>query len=497
MAYNQINPTAVNQDGFVGGYNQSYIDTYSLAGLVPEFKEQILPRLYKTYGRGFDLFNFVRLAGNEFFVKGEKLTAFEEAMQKTSATIAAVSPADTTYNPGDPIYIQLSSDDYGSNDERPLRIGDVVYIPGVKFGKNYPVATQVTAIDTTGTFGSLTAGTGTDTVYTLKTFDNTLDISEAIGTATIVIGHTAFGRGAGQPEGKFRGVLQRSFLTGIAKDTVTIEGGINAMERQEVFTINGQPTIWDKGLIDVEFSLDRQIAMAVMLGQENNNVALTNTENGTPTKTKSTKGFLPIVDALGQKLVLNTTFEYNDFDGVRDLHLSQGCIAKEYIIIASPKLYTQIENSMTAVLDNGSGSLYDAALQTMGVAYKRIIKNNRIYYLIEDESLANPYALGADGFGLNASGFVIPLEMVSTEINGQLTFGGETFSNLSGKVMLPNIGVGYLSNNGEDRRRIIAPVAGVNGMGLPASHQYDKASIYLLSEFMFMFMKPNEIVWIK
>lgn len=498
MAYNAINPTAVPQGGYVGNYGASFIDTFSLSGSVPAFKEQILPKLFKAYGKGFDLFNFVRLAGNEFFVKGEKLFAFEEAMQKTTVTISNVSPADTTYNPGDPIYFKISSADYSSSTERPLRIGDVVYFPGAKFNKNYPVAAQVTAISTSGTFGSLTAGTGANTVYTVYCLDNTMDIASAIGTATLVIGHTAFGRGGGQPAAKYQGWLQRSFTTGIAKETREIVGGVNALERQEVFNINGQPTIWDKSLIEAEFDLDRQIAMAIFLGQNNTSVTLSNTEDGSAVLSRSTKGFLPIVDTLGQKLVLNTTFDsINDFNGIRDLHLSQGCVASEYVMVMSPALYSDVENTFITLSDNGSATLYDAALKTMGVSYKRALKNDRIYYLVEDVALANPYLLNATGFGMNKVGFVIPLESVATQVDGQLTYGGETFTNLSGKVMLPNIGVGYLNNNGEDRRRIIAPVAGVNGMGMPASHQYDKVSIYLATEFMFTLMKANEIVWIK
>ena len=54
----------------------------------------------------------------------------------------------------------------------------------------------------------------------------------------------------------------------------------------------------------------------------------------------------------------------------------------------------------------------------------------------------------------------------------------------------------YLGGYGEDRRKIIQPVHGVNGFGAPATNQYDRSEVYLLSEYMLFLMQANQIVWV-
>ena len=50
-------------------------------------------------------------------------------------------------------------------------------------------------------------------------------------------------------------------------------------------------------------------------------------------------------------------------------------------------------------------------------------------------------------------------------------------------MKIPNVCVGYLQNNGEDRKRVIKPIAGMNGMGFDATELYDRVQLGLLSEY--------------
>jgi hypothetical protein len=497
---NTKTPASVPVTGYVGNYGQSYIDLVSLAGAVPEIKEQVLAKLYRQEGDGAKLLDLLRIVGNEFFVKGERLTAFEEIGVKGTVTVAAAGPAAIGHTAGDPIYFQLSSSDYSASGSLPLRVAETVYLPGTLFNKDYPVAAQVITSYTSGSYGGLTAGSGASRVWEVKILEGVKLQSDITASTILSIGATLFGRGAGQPEPKNYLNYQRDFYTGISKETVEIEGGVQAMERQVAFDIDGQMRVWDAGLARAEFSLDKQIEHQLWVGNLNTgDVTLNNTESGAPTKTKSTKGLLPTVADSASRLVLDSGLfnGLEDFDDIRDLQLANNVIADINLFITNPALYTQVENTVLTASDNGAATLYDKEMQMFGIPFKRVMKNNRIYYLVELSTLANPRGLGATTLGTGPNGFVIPLENVATNVSNEITFGNVTYGPMSGKVTIPNIAVGYLNNNGENRRKIIQPVAGVNGMGLPASNQYDSIKGFLLSEYMLTVMTPNKIVWIK
>lgn len=491
---NTLNQTEVPVTGYVGGYGASYISTISLAGAVPEVAEQIYPELFKSAGEQFKLLDMLRLIGNVFFVKNSRLTAFEEPVVKTKITTKFYSVV------GDSHYVTLSGSDYDTGGRSPLRKGDVLYFAGAIFGKDYPIALQVVNIHTSGTFGTITAGTGSNSVYELKSKEG-LSVAGGQDLANKVgfIGGTEAGRGAGQPSPRYYTNLQRDFYTTIVKETFTIEGGVKAMERQQVFTINGQPTIWDAGFVNAEFSIDRQVDATLWLGALNTgNVTLDNTRDGSSTATLGTKGFIPTVAELGQSLVLDSG-NFNDladFDDIRTLHLSQGVTADTNLFLLDPVLYSKVENTVYNTIGSTQGvGLYDAKLQMFGVPFRRVMKNNRVYYLLESSFLSNPEAISATGFTNN--GFVIPIERQATQVSAPITYGGVEYTPESGKVMLPNIGVGYLNNNGENRQHVISPVYGVNGMGFPAAHQYDVNEVFFLSEFMLFMMGANKVVWVR
>lgn len=491
---NTLNQTQVPVTGYVGGYGASYISTISLSGAVPEVAEQIYPELFKSAGEQFKLLDMLRLIGNVFYVKSNRLTAFEEPAVKTKVTTSASDVVSGS------IYVKFSSSDYDSGGRSPVRKGDVLYFSGTIFNKTYPVALQVIDVLTTGTYGTLNAGTGANTVYQLKSKEG-LSIAggQNMNNKVGFIGGTEAGRGAGQPSPRYHTHLQRDFYTTIVKDTFEIVGGAKALERQQVFTINGQPTIWDAGFVNAEFSIDRQVDATLWLGALNTDgVALNNTRDGSTTATLGTKGFIPTVAELGQSLVLDSG-NFNDladFDDIRTLHLSQGVTAENNLFLLDPILYSKVENTVYNTIGSTQGvGLYDAQLQMFGVPFRRVMKNNRVYYLLESSFLSNPEAISATGFVNN--GFVIPIEKQATQVSAPITYGGVEYTPESGKVMLPNIGIGYLNNNGENRQHVISPVYGVNGMGFPAAHQYDVNEVFFLSEFMLFMMGANKIVWVK
>ena len=503
MAYNDLNPTVGSTTEFIGTYAKGYIDAYSLAtnAAEPVFKTQIYPQLYQSMGGGTKMFDILRAANREMFVQGRRLVGFEQPRKNTFVTLATKLESDSTgYGAGDTIYFKLSAGDYDANGNSGLRKHFQVLLPGKYFGMDRPVTYQITEKSTTGTVGGLTAGTGANTVYTAKPFGITADLSVDVPIGEkIMIGPSAFGTGSGQPESLTEGYLQRDFYTQISKETIEIEGGANAHERIEVVKLaNGESRLFDKAMIQAEFNLDKQVDQALLFAENNDNsVTATNTRTGSATTVLTTKGLFPIIDELGQEMVLNSTWNaLEDWDALKILQQSQGVTSNVSMVYCGRTLYSQIENNLLDEMVDRSDALYDKDLQTLGVPFKKVNKGGHLYYLVELDALSNPIGYGISGYELDKQGIVVPMGNVAGMVNGDPTRYNGGMLDMGKKIMLPNMAVAYLGGYGEDRRSIVKTVAGPNGMGYEASHEYDVINAYLLREYMFFLMKANELIWI-
>ena len=503
MAYNPLNPTLESTSEFIGTYAKSYIDVHSLAAASdePTFKTQIYPQLMQNMGGGTKMFDILRATGREMFVQGRRLVGFEQPRENTFVTLATALESDSTgYGAGDTIYFKISSNDYNSNGQSGLRLHFYVLVPGKYYGMDRPVPYQVIAKSTSGTVGGLSAGTGANTVYTCKPSSDVHDLATDVPIGEkLLVAYSGFGTGAGQPESMTDAYLQKSFYTHIVKETMEIEGGANAHERIAVVSVNGgQQRLFDKGMMETERRLDRQMDMAVLFSEENDNsITATNTPSGSATTILTTKGLMPIIDDLGQEMVLNSTWNaLEDWDALKTLRLSQGTTANASIVYCGNSLYTQIENNLLDEMVDRSDALYDKELQTLGVPFKKVNKGGHLYYLVELDALSNPIGYGLSGYELSNQGIVVPLGEVAGRIEGDPTRYRGGNLDMGRKMMLPNMAIAYLRGFGEDRRSIVNIVSGPNGSGYPASHQYDVTNAYLIREFMFFLMKANELIWI-
>lgn len=496
MAYNTPTFSTISQEEFIGSYAKSYIDSYSLATslAVPMFKEQVYPQLFRQFGRGFDALEFLRMAGREMYIKGRRLTAFEEPEGASYVTLAtALDSNDSTgYSAGETIQFKIDPGDYDSKGNSPLRLHFTVAIPGMYTGLARPVSYIVTAIST--------SGTAADTVYTASPLSSTSDIKVNVPVGEkLMIGYSAFGAGSGQPSPMNKGMLQRDFYTHISKETGEIEGGVNSHERYEVIEVNGQRRIWDKMMEETSFRLDKQLNHAIWYGEKNtNSLTATNTPSGASTALLSTEGVLPIVDSLGQEIVLSPTWDsFSDFDALKNAFLSQGVVAQEAMFWVGSTLFNQIESTLLNEMEYKSDGFYDKELQQFGVNYKKVKKNNITYYIMENTTLSNPMSFGISNYKMANQGICIPLTSVATTWQGDdIQYNGTVSRASDGKIFLPNMALAYLGGYGEDRRKIIQPVHGVNGFGAPATNQYDRSEVYLLSEYMLFLMQANQIVWV-
>lgn len=505
MAYNDLNPTLGSTTEFIGTYAKGYIDAYSLSVSAdePVFKTQVYPQLYQSMGGGTKMFDILRAANREMFVQGRRLVGFEQPRDNSFVTLATKLESNDVsngYGAGDTIYFKLSSGDYDANRNSGLRTHFTIFIPGKYYGMDRPVQYLITAKTTDGTtVGGLASGIGANTVYTAKPFGTTADLTTDVPVGEkILIGPSAFGTGAGQPDSLTEGYLQRDFYTQISKETIEIEGGANSHERIKVVQVNGENRLFDKAMIKAEFNLDKQVDQALLFAESNeNSVTATNTRTGSATTVLTTKGLFPIVDELGQEMVLNGGWSaLEDWDALKSLHQSQGTTSKVSMVYCGSTLYSQIENNLLDEMVDRSDAIYDKELQTLGVPFKKVNKGGHLYYLVELDALSNPIGYGIAGYELDKQGIVVPMGDVAGMLNGDPTRYNGGMLDMGKKIMLPNMAVAYLGGYGEDRRSIVKTVAGPNGMGYEASHEYDVINAYLLREYMFFLMKANELIWI-
>ena len=97
----------------------------------------------------------------------------------------------------------------------------------------------------------------------------------------------------------------------------------------------------------------------------------------------------------------------------------------------------------------------------------------------------------ANGYNFESMGMIFPDSKVTATLNGINTNG----MNAAGKkVALNHMTIGYLNYGGENRKLIVGNKAGVNGMGIPISDDWDDMSTYMLSEFMVVLLALNQTV---
>jgi hypothetical protein len=138
------------------------------------------------------------------------------------------------------------------------------------------------------------------------------------------------------------------------------------------------------------------------------------------------------------------------------------------------------------IKDNSSTDL--KALDDVGFGLKSFSKLGIKFHMRELVGFSNPQTFGVDANYFGNAGLIFPMSEVTVKSND---FIGGT----DGKIVLPNIALGYLNNQGENRTRIIQFVAGVNGMGLPATNQYDNVKGYMLTEYSVIANQVNQ--WVR
>ena len=476
--------------GLAGGLTQAYIDAYSLSKstAVPQFAEKVYPGLWKNYGEGFLMLDWLRGADREFDVDSDRLTAFQETYDERPITF---ENAIATNNAGESIYFKLDASDYAADGNGTyLRVGNVIELPMTYFTisnvqPTLPVNYKVTTATTSGgTLGGLTPGTGADTVYTAVPFNVLAKVAVQIPAGIkVVVGGTAYGRGTAGIGGVNKNDLQYDFFTTIAKEGCSIEGGIDVFQLQ----YGGQTRLWSRSLFDTERRLDRQQDYIICNGQRNTNTSVLTQASYIDNVARpvlSTEGIMQRVARLGMDLpiVNGGSFEFDDFDAIRELLEAKGITNGNLTFHAGSDLYSQVENCPFDWIDSGYSPGTDLRdMSAFGVNFKAFKRNSYAVQLCELSGLSRPTGYGAiDGMKMQG--------IIMTE--GKTNVSIDAGNGLRDKRSLPNFAIGYM----QGRRRIMKPIGGHDEHPYVNSTGYDASKMEMLTEFMVFNMDADKMI---
>ena len=453
----------------VGNYNEDqFMSVYALM-----FPPEIWNEWWEKYGNGFKILDFLNMANRTSSVRNRDFTHFEDGTDLRVATTRAQIGAGAA---GANIAFQLLATDYDVQGQGPLREHFTVYIPATyqPAAIDVPREYVVTAI----------AGAGAAQTYTCSPMSATSQIALAVPASTeLMIGSSVYAPGMNQPTGMTTGTYEREHSTQISKESCGFEGGSVAHRTyREVINNAGQPGIFDRGLVETEFRLDRQIDSALFLGEPNTN-ALTQNSNfgGTPNR-RGTEGLWNWMAALAQTKNYIGDFDMDDFDDIKPLLQSQGVNGAKVFFGYGSNLGLDVENGvLDGVKEYSGGSDLLPNNKFFEVDFRRAKKNGVDFTFQELVSFSNPNTLGNDSYDFTDCGLMFPITDVSVTSEGK-------------KMTVPNLSICYLNHNGEDRTRIMGTVAGLNGMGYNIVNDADGLMFYLLSEYALFAANVNQFI---
>ncbi len=449
-----------------GGYTTSWRSTVESETLAP----QTYGELIQLYGDLPRLWDFMSWAKRTTDVAGREVEVFEEGaitdtLDVGTEVATGVAGADITI---------VSAKNVG-------RVGFDVLIPAQY--TNQEIAVPYRIITKTGTY-----------TYTCSPWNTTFQITTAIPVAQkLSVGASAFAPGEAQPPSMTRAWYSHTHNTRIVKETLTIEGGQQALQEwAELAQARDGSTLVNRSLNETEFRLRMQQADYFMMGQPNNNTFTGDNADGDSNAIPSDYGLIPGMYNDAMRQYYTGTYGKENFDIIKFLLASQGVGSGVVDYYYGQELGLGIENSGLKFINEYSGgtNLYED-MTKVGFKMKQFTKNGVTNNLIEIPEFSNPLAYGADGYNFETMGLIFPQGKVTTQTNSY-NYGMSTGPSM--KKALDHVAIGYLNNNGENRRLIVGDASGVNGMGYKFTNAFDRNVWYMLCETMTFLLALNQSI---
>jgi hypothetical protein len=287
-----------------------------------------------------------------------------------------------------------------------------------------------------------------------------------------------------------------------------MEGGIVSRDYYQPVIMDmggGNKGVLSKATLQAEFNLDSKLEDYILLGEEDDNTNLTETSDFSGTQIiNSGFGIWHWADQLAQDLSYNGVFDYNDFYDISKLFESQDVMATRALMCMGPELGRFVEQAgLDFVKEYSGGSdLLDQAVNRLGITVNVVRLNDIEFILHTFKSWAkrNKYGMNINdvySYEFPEGGLVIPEEKVDLKVD-QPYLNGKGTSFGAGQYTFPNLFLGFVNKNGENRERIMKWRPGVNGLGIGgniATVDSDGVYGYWLTEMMCIAAEVNK--WIK
>jgi len=437
-------------------------------------KPQTYGQLVQLYGQGLRTFDIWMWAKRYIDVSTRKMQVIEEGhfwdtLDLATAISAGAADADITI---------VSTKGIG-------RIGFVVHIPAKYLvGTNIPQSYRIKS----KTFAS------PNYTYVAEPLieDQQIGVDVPIGQK-LIVGGSMFAAGTGQPAGLVNDFYIHEHTTRIIKETFIEEGGQNALQEWEDLKGSAYGSgLHARNLIKTQLQLRHQINDFVLMGYPNETELVQENRFGEENAVLGDYGLIPAMYNDAMKQYYTGSYSEDNFDVLKFLFASQGITGTSGLFLLGQELGLSIENSgMKFIKEYSGGSdMYDK-LKGIGFGIKEVFKNNFKTYLTEVQEFNNPVTYGANGYSFESMGMIFPDSKVTATLNGfepsGMAVGGQ-------KVALNHMTMGYLNYGGENRKLVVGNKAGVNGMGIPFSDDWDDMSTYMLSEVMLILLALNQTV---
>jgi len=452
-----------------------------------QFKPSIMQGIYHAYGQGFNMVDLLRkAAGRSIMVSNETLTAEEQAYTHRTikiGTVTAISADQTSFT--------LDADDLDTLGNYYPRVGFTVL-----FGDTITGFTEARIVSISSASPPLL----TLTRYNTNSPTMTAQISAGnIATGVEVsIGASAFAVETGQPLATSVGTFEREFYAQIMKETIKF-GGME-LAKQKWVQVEGIG-LYNLELTRAEFLLDLQEAMALWMGQANNNsITQVSSIDGKSNTVYKNKGIWQWIDELGGDIGIGATgMDTDDLDTAAAYFESVGITNDIVLVIGGGEFMRKAENNFIDKVQGTSGGLTDsftyvddnifsgAPNMTLNFGFKCVKKGGILFCFVKDPMLANPTLLGNSNYKLNDSAVMLPMTMVKDFKTG---------------FTVPNLYAGYVGLGGYSRKRVVGMLGGMDGfmkqtLNMPIISEIDGNSTYWLSHTMFPFLEAYKGLIIK
>lgn len=455
-----------------GWYEHPYVSTYSA-----QLKPQTLGKLYNRYGRGLSMTALLALGNNWKPVSSASLTIFESGAPSRPVTVSIGTSADAsagvtvTFATGD------NSDDYA-------RAGFDLIIPKEYTNKDYDVPLLL----------SYSAPNWTGKPY--NDADGAVQITTALVDVQCFLGASAFGYGTGQPDPMNSGEYSRTTSTRIMKDTTGIEGGLVYQEQwEEIELANGGKGLWTRSIGEMDIRVDDQTDSFIITGRANNNTSNLTAASvaGTTQAIPSANGLIAEMKAASQEIDWTTGFDIDKFRAVKAQLENVGVMSPGVDFFVGTDLRSSIDlNLLDWLKDYSAGhTLYDS-MGDVSFGVKTVDIEGITFYIQKLDALSNPNKFGLASYGYRKMGFMFP--------RGEYKVSVGVDRNSATVMNLPHVTLGYPSNNGEERKRVLKLEPGMNGLtglGNIVANGYDGVKFYALSQVMPIFVHLHQAILVE